>query len=175
MARVAEGKLLQLHEDCSLVLADIDPGKAAEVADALGHPGVEDGRVDISEAVELLMALDAGENVRAVKPYIAILGAVISQFDGRELGPGGLRRFLRDIDAEPLGESVGGILVAVEGTKEDRRIRMQAAESDRQGGSEGGMDMDEAMGTPHRFRLPVAGREYWRKRGVGHLGLCGPR
>jgi saccharopine dehydrogenase-like NADP-dependent oxidoreductase len=109
---------------------------------------VDKGAMEMKEAVGILMALDAGEQVRGIKPYLAILGGVLSQLFRREMSLADFRVFLREVAGKPSGESLGGLLVAVEGIKDGKPVRMQASESERQGGSEGGMDMDEATGTP---------------------------
>jgi saccharopine dehydrogenase-like NADP-dependent oxidoreductase len=109
---------------------------------------VDKGAMDMKEAVGILMALDAGEEVKGIKPYLAVLGGVISQLFRREMSLADFRVFLREVAGKPSGESLGGLLVAVEGLKEGKKVRMQASESERQGGPEGGMDMDEATGTP---------------------------
>ena len=109
---------------------------------------VDRGAMDMKEAVGILMALDSGEQVKGIKPYLAILGGVLSQLFRREMSLADLRVFLREVAGKPAGESVGGLLVAVEGVKDGKPVRMQASQSERQGGPEGGMDMDEATGTP---------------------------
>ena len=109
---------------------------------------VDRGAMDMKEAVGILMALDSGEQVKGIKPYLAILGGVLSQLFRREMSLADLRVFLREVAGKPEGESVGGLLVAVEGVKDGKPVRMQASQSERQGGPEGGMDMDEATGTP---------------------------
>jgi hypothetical protein len=109
---------------------------------------VDKGTMDIKEAVEILMDLDAGEQVKGIKPYLAVLGGVLSQLFRREITLADFGVFLREVAGRPSGESVGGLLVAVEGLKDGKKVRMQATEAERQGGQEGGMDMDEATGTP---------------------------
>ena len=56
--------------------------------------------------------------------------------------------FLGEVAGRPQGRSIGAVLVAVEGMKDGRRLRIQTSHADYQGGEEGGLDMDDWTGTP---------------------------
>lgn len=109
---------------------------------------VEKGSMQMKDAVDALVAMDAGEKPGGLKPYLAALGGVLSQFFKKEMSLGDFHTFLREMTGKSSGESLGGLLVAVEGMKDGKRVRMQASQSERQGGAGEGMDMDEATGTP---------------------------
>lgn len=109
---------------------------------------VERGGMEMREAVSFIMALDSGQTVRAVRPYMAVLGGVIGQLREREISWRDLRDFLRETMGRRPEGSLGGIMVTVEGVKDGRRLRRRASEAERQGGPDEGMDMDEVTGTP---------------------------
>ncbi len=109
---------------------------------------VDKGKVEMKDAVRFLLALDAGENPRGFRLYLSVLGGVISQLLRGELKAREFLAFLKEVAGKPSGQSIGGIMVAVEGMKDGKRLRVQAANAGYQGGSEGEFDMDEWTGTP---------------------------
>ena len=109
---------------------------------------VDKGKVEMKEAVRFLLALDAGENPRNFRLYLALLGGVIRQLLRGELKPGEFFAFLKEVAGKPPGQSIGATMVVVEGLKDGRRLRVQAANAGYQGGPEGEFDMDDWSGTP---------------------------
>ena len=109
---------------------------------------VDKGKVEMKEAVAFLLALDAGENPRGFRLYLYMLGGVVSQLLRRELKARDFLDFLKQAAGKPPGVSKGGVLVAVEGIKDGRRLRVQAINAGYQGGPDGGFDMDDWTGTP---------------------------
>ncbi len=106
------------------------------------------GKVEMKEAVGFLLALDAGENPRSLRIYAGALRGVVSQLLRRELRARDLLAFLKEMAGRPPGRSIGAIMVAVEGMKDGRRLRVRATHAGYQGGPEGGLDMDDWTGTP---------------------------
>jgi saccharopine dehydrogenase-like NADP-dependent oxidoreductase len=109
---------------------------------------VDKGRVEMNQAVDFLLALDAGNNPRGLRLYFAVLRGVLSQLLRGELKAGEFLAFLKEIAGRPSGRSIGAIQVAVEGVKDGKRMRIQACHADYQGGAEGTLDMDDWTGTP---------------------------
>ncbi len=109
---------------------------------------VDKGKVEMKEAVRFLLALDAGENPRGFKLYLHMLGGVVSQLCRRELKARDFLHFLKQAAGKPPGVSKGGVLVAVEGIKDGKRMRVRAVNAGYQGGPEGEFDMDDWTGTP---------------------------
>jgi len=109
---------------------------------------VDKGKVEMKDAVRFLLALDAGENPRGLKLYLSVLGGVVSQLLRGELKASEFFAFLKEVAGKPSGHSVGAIMVAVEGVKEGRRLRVQATHAGYQGGPQGDFDMDDWTGTP---------------------------
>ncbi len=109
---------------------------------------VEKGSLDMREAVDALMRLDAGKLAKGWRPYAGILQGVIEQLRRREMSGHDFLVFLREVAGKPSGRSLGGIMVVVEGKKDGKRLRLQAAQASYQGSGEGDMDMDRATGTP---------------------------
>lgn len=109
---------------------------------------VERGRLEMREAVEALMRLDAGKAAGGLRPYAGILQGVTEQLRRREMSAGDFLVFLKETAGRPAGRTEAGILVAVEGRKDGKRLRLQAAQASWQGTGEGDMDMDLATGTP---------------------------
>ena len=109
---------------------------------------VDKGKVEMKDAVRFLLALDAGENPRGFKLYLSLLGGVLLQLMRGELSAREFFAFLKEVAGRPQGRSIGAVLVAVEGVKDGRRLRIQTSHADYQGGEEGGLDMDDWTGTP---------------------------
>jgi saccharopine dehydrogenase-like NADP-dependent oxidoreductase len=109
---------------------------------------VDKGKVEMKDAVQFLLALDAGENPHGLRLYMSVLGGVTSQLFRRELKAREFFTFLKEVTGKPSGHSIGGIMVAVEGTKDGKRLRVQATNAGYQGGPEGDFDMDDWTGTP---------------------------
>ncbi len=109
---------------------------------------VGEGKVEMKDAVRFLLALDAGENPRGFKLYLSLLGGVLSQLMRGEISASEFFAFLKEVAGRPQGRSIGAVLVAVEGIKDGRRLRIQTSHADYQGGPEGGLDMDDWTGTP---------------------------
>ena len=109
---------------------------------------VDKGKVEMKDAVSFLLALDAGENPHGLRLYMSVLGGVTSQLFRRELKAREFFTFLKEVAGKPSGHSIGGIMVAVEGTKDGKRLRVQATNAGYQGGPEGDFDMDDWTGTP---------------------------
>lgn len=109
---------------------------------------VDDGKADMKDAVRFLLALDAGENPRGLRLYLSVLWGVISQFMRGELKAREFFAFLKEVAGKQSGHSIGAIMVAVEGIKDGRKMRIQASHAGYQGGPEGGLDMDDWTGTP---------------------------
>ena len=113
------------------------------IADSVGK-----GKVEMKDAVDFLLALDAGKNPRGLRLYLSVLGGVLSQLLRGELKEGEFFAFLKEVAGKPSGHSIGAILVAVEGVKDGKRLRIQASHAGYQGGPGGDLDMDEWTGTP---------------------------
>jgi hypothetical protein len=109
---------------------------------------VDRGKVEMEDAVDFLLALDAGKNPRGSRLYLGVLRGVLSQLLRGELKAGELLDFLKEVAGKPSARSLGAILVAVEGVKDGRRLRIRASHAGYQGGTEGDLDMDEWTGTP---------------------------
>jgi len=109
---------------------------------------VDNGKVEMKDAVRFLLALDAGENPRGLRLYLSVLGGVVSQLFRGELKAREFFAFLKEVAGKPSGHSIGAIMVAVEGIKDGKRLRVQATHAGHQGGSEGEFDMDDWTGTP---------------------------
>ncbi len=109
---------------------------------------VDKGKVEMNQAVDFLLALDAGKNPRGLRLYLCVLGGVLSQLIHGELRVGEFFAFLKEIAGRPSSPSIGAIQVAVEGVKDGKRLRIQACHADYQGGAEGTLDMDDWTGTP---------------------------
>ena len=109
---------------------------------------VDRGKVEMKDAVDFLLALDAGKNPRGLRLYLGVLKGVLSQLLRGELKAGEFLAFLKEVAGKPSGRSLGAILVAVEGVKDGRRLRIRASHAGYQGGAEGDLDMDEWTGTP---------------------------
>jgi saccharopine dehydrogenase-like NADP-dependent oxidoreductase len=109
---------------------------------------VDKGKVEMKDAVAFLLALDAGENPRGLRIYTSVLGGVISQLLRGELKAREFFAFIQEVAGKPSRQSIGAVLVAVEGVKNGRRLHIQASHADYQGGPEGGLDMDDWTGTP---------------------------
>ena len=108
---------------------------------------VEKGRLTMKEAVDFIVALDAGETPKVIGPYAAVLRGVLSQVLHGEVTAKGFLDFLRAASGREPARSTGGIHVSVEGLAESGRVRRQISYSDYQG-EEGGLDMDLFTGTP---------------------------
>lgn len=107
---------------------------------------VEKGSVSMREAVDFLVALDAGEKVKRYRPYLGILTGITHQ-----LFQGGLKlSHLADLVKTTVGrrpsESLGGILVRVSGTKDGRPATFTIRESSAQSSGLGGIDVDDITG-----------------------------
>ena len=102
----------------------------------------------MKQAVEIVMALDSGKDAKGVRIIASLFNGVLSQLVRGEISFKEFREFIRVARGEPAREMLGGLLVAVEGSKEGKRVRRVASESEQQGVSGGGMDLDEATGTP---------------------------
>ncbi|MBN2027651.1 MAG: saccharopine dehydrogenase NADP-binding domain-containing protein [Actinobacteria bacterium] len=114
-----------------------------------GIAGVVDrGKVEMKDAVTFLLALDRGENPRGLRLYMGVLGGVLAQLLRRELKARDFFSFLGEVAGKRSQRSIGAVLVAVEGVKDGRMLRIQASHADYQGGSEGNLDMDDWTGTP---------------------------
>lgn len=109
---------------------------------------VDKGKVEMKDAVRFLLALDAGENPRGFRLYICVLRGVLSQLFRGEPRPREFFAFLEEVVGKPSGHSIGAIMVAVEGVKDEKRLRVQATHAGYQGGPEGKFDMDDWSGTP---------------------------
>jgi len=109
---------------------------------------VDNGKVEMKDAVEFLLAMDAGRNPRGLRLYLSVLGGVLSQLLRGELKAAEFFAFLKEVMGKPSGHSIGAIQVAVEGVKDGKRLRIQACHADYQGGEEGTLDMDDWTGTP---------------------------
>ncbi|MEW6554420.1 MAG: saccharopine dehydrogenase NADP-binding domain-containing protein [Actinomycetota bacterium] len=109
---------------------------------------VNKGKVDMKDAVRFLLALDAGESPRGTRLYLSVFGGVVSQLWRRELKAREFVAFLKEVAGKRSGFSIGGVMVAVEGVKDGRRLRVQAVNAGYQGGPDGGFDMDDWTGTP---------------------------
>jgi saccharopine dehydrogenase-like NADP-dependent oxidoreductase len=109
---------------------------------------VDKGKSEMKDAVRFLLALDAGENPRGLGLYVSVLGGVFTQLLRGELKAREFFAFLKEVAGKPSGLSIGAILVAVEGSKDGRRLRIQASHAGYQGGPEGDFDMDDWTGTP---------------------------
>jgi saccharopine dehydrogenase-like NADP-dependent oxidoreductase len=109
---------------------------------------VDKGRVEMKDAVKFLLALDAGENPRGFRLYLYVLGGVVSQLFHRELKVREFFSFLKEVVGRPSGPSKGAVLVAVEGFKDGKRLRVHGVNAGYQGGPEGEFDMDDWTGTP---------------------------
>ncbi len=109
---------------------------------------VEKGKVSMEEAVGFIQSIDRGETPKNYRLYLAILVGVLVQLLRKELGLKDLLDFFRVSAGKPLGPSLGGLLVAVEGIKEERKARIEMAFSANQGREEGEANMDEMTGTP---------------------------
>lgn len=109
---------------------------------------VDKGEVEMKDAVSFLLALDAGGNPRGFRLYLSALGGVVSQGLRGDLKTRDFYAFLKEVAGKPSGHPIGAVMVAVEGTKDGKRLRIQAAHAGYQGGPEGGLDMDDWTGTP---------------------------
>lgn len=109
---------------------------------------VDEGKVEMKDAVRFLLALDAGENPRGLRLYVSALGGVLSQLFRGELRARELFPFLKEVAGKRSDRSIGAVMVAVEGLKDGRRLRVQVAYAGYQGGQDGEVDMDDWTGTP---------------------------
>jgi saccharopine dehydrogenase-like NADP-dependent oxidoreductase len=109
---------------------------------------VDKGKVEMKDAVKFLLALDAGENPHGFRFYLSVLEGVVSQLLRGELKAREFLSFLKEVAGRPSGRSIGAIMVAVEGVKDGKRLRVQATHAGYQGGGEGDFDMDDWTGTP---------------------------
>jgi saccharopine dehydrogenase-like NADP-dependent oxidoreductase len=109
---------------------------------------VDKGKVEMKDAVRFLLALDAGEIPRGFRLYISVLGGVISQLFRGELKARMLFAFIKEVLGKPSGHSIGAVMVAAEGVKDGKKLRIQASNAGYQGGLEGKFDMDDWTGTP---------------------------
>lgn len=108
---------------------------------------VDRGSVSIEEAVDFIVALDAGAMPRSLRPFIGVLSGMLSQLIAGEIRMRDLGGLLQAATGKLQAEALGGIYVSVTGTRGGRRARITAAEASVQGAGEGCMDIDVVTGT----------------------------
>jgi len=79
---------------------------------------------------------------------MSVLGGVLAQLLRGELKARDFFAFLGEVAGRRPQQSIGAVLVAVEGVKDGRMLRIQASHADYQGGQAGNLDMDDWTGTP---------------------------
>ena len=104
---------------------------------------VEKGKVEMKEAVRFIMELDAGKNPKGARLNLAVLRGVLSQLLRGEISVRQFGRFLSQADEDLYG----GILVAVQGSRDGKRVGMQISSCVKESGEEA-TPMDESTGTP---------------------------
>lgn len=107
---------------------------------------VDKGAVDMKEAVDFLVALDAGDKVPSHRPYLGIVSGVTRQLFGGRLPPAYLLDLIKTSMGKRPGESLGGIYVRVSGKRDGGPASLVIRESSRQVQGQGGIDVDDITG-----------------------------
>lgn len=109
---------------------------------------VEKGIVSMDEAVSFIATLETGGKARGFRPYLGILGGVLSQVLHRELTLREFCGFIREVVGAAPPESTGGIMVTVEGTRGGVAVSERFVDSGGREGPETEINMNEATGAP---------------------------
>jgi saccharopine dehydrogenase-like NADP-dependent oxidoreductase len=120
---------------------------------------VEHGQIHMNDAVKAIMELDQGKQIRGFKINMAIIIGTLKQVLNREISFREFLMILKSKNESDDADASGAIMVAVEGIRNRKRLRLEVKYSAK-------LEMDEATGTPLSIFASILLDGHIKQKGV---------